>query len=634
MEFICYLGFGAWCLFIIRVSTFWFLNLLNMSIQRVLEEEILPFVRRPARYVGGEINSVEPGASEVNVLLSYPDLYEVGMSYLGIRLIYDLINRMDFCRAERTFAVAEDMESLMREKKLPLFSLESFRPAADFDLWGFSLQAELTYTNILNMLDLAGLPPRAEERSWPGSPLIMAGGIGAYNPEPLADFFDLFLIGDAEEGLRELLGAFRRLRREERGKEDLLRALVQEVPGWYAPALYRPRYFPGGRFSGLEPADASLPSSVKKRILKDLNLSAIRRPLVPITEVVHDRTVVEVMRGCPRGCRFCAAGWTGRPVREKSPETVAIQVREEMEQSGANEVSLLSLSSGDYRGIEPVLTELAPQLAARRIGISLPSLNVASVKSPLLEAVKLVRKSGVTMAPEAGSPRLQAVINKKLDPELLWRISREVRKMGWRLIKLYFMIGLPTETDDDIRGLAGMINRMAGWGGGLNVTISNFVPKAGTPFQWVSLSSPGELRRKQNLIRDLVRSRRVKLKFRRPELSLLEGVIARGDRRIGELIRAAWEEGARFDDWGEYFDPRKWETAWEKTGLDREFYQKFPYGHEEVLPWSHIETGVPRSILVKEAKKAVGEAGRNGEGRGDQGIRRSDDGRWKSEDAR
>jgi radical SAM superfamily enzyme YgiQ (UPF0313 family) len=365
------------------------------------------------------------------------------------------------------------------------------------------------------MLDLAGISPRAEDRPWPGVPLILAGGIGAYNPEPLADFFDLFLVGDAEEGLPELLAAFRRLRPGASGKEDLLRALVKEVPGWYAPALYRSRYSPGGKFAGLEPRDASLPRVVRKRVLADLNLSAIRRPLVPVTEVVHDRTVVEVMRGCPRGCRFCAAGWTGRPVREKSPETVALQVRGEMEQSGAREVSLLSLSSGDYRGIEPVLTELAPALAARGISISLPSLNVASVKNSLLQAVRLVRKSGVTMAPEAGSPRLQGVINKRLDPELLWRVGREVKKMGWRLIKLYFMIGLPTETDADIRALAGMINRMAGWGGGLNVTISNFVPKAGTPFQWERFSPPGELRRKQRLIRDLVRSRRVKLKFRR-----------------------------------------------------------------------------------------------------------------------
>ncbi len=583
-----------------------------MNIKKTVEEQILPFVRRPARYIGGEINSIFRPDAEVRLLLSYPDLYELGMSHHGLRIIYDIVNRLGWASAERAFAVWMDMEEVLLQNGIPLYSLESFTPAAEFDIWGFSLQVELTYTNIISMLDLAEFPRWASDRPWPDYPLLLGGGVGTFNPEPLAEFFDIFLIGDGEEAIVELLTAYKQLREQRKensgyGKKELLKSLVAAVPGLYAPALYEVEYDEDERFRAIHPIEPGIPERIERRILRDINSSRIDNPLVPVTETVHDRGVVEIMRGCKRGCRFCHAGWTGRPVRLKDEEVIIRQAEKLVDEAGFEEVSLLSLSTGDYPEIGELMGKLSPLLAEKKSRLSLPSLNVASVSEKMFEELTRIRKSGITLAPEAGSIRLQTVINKVLDVDSLFMAGRALKKLGWRTIKLYFMMGLPTETEEDIIDMAAIINRFSGWGGKLNVSISNYVSKPATPFQWTATESAESLIRKKGLLRSLIKSGKVKLKFHPVELSRLEGVFARGDRRLGRVLVAAREEGCRFDGWSECFDKKGWDRAFSRQGVDMDRYLSPGYRYDDPLPWDHIGTGVDKTVLIREAKKAFEE---------------------------
>lgn len=574
------------------------LTVRNCDLSRVLEEKVLPFVRRPGRYIGGETNTPAKLQAEVHLLLSYPDLYEVGMSNHALRLLFELVNRLPYAAAERTFAFWPDMAERAAAHGVPQYSLETFTPAGEFDIWGFSLAAELTYVNIPGMLAAAGVPLRAMDRSWPEHPLLLGGGPGAYNPEPLADFFDIFLIGDAEESLPELLAAYRDLRRESPDRRSLLRELAVRVGGLYVPELYR------SGAEGKVTAREGIPAFVPKRVLADLSASRLSDPLVPLIEVIHDRAVVEVMRGCRRGCRFCQAGWAGRPVREKAPEVAVDEALTQIDATGCDEVALLSLSSGDYRPIERVLAGVSSRLAGRRVNISMPSLNAASLTDGIFARLARGRRSGLTLAPEVATERLRRAINKPLPPGAVAEAIRQAHRLGWRRLKLYYMMGLPGEKQEDILALADQLNSLAALGGQLSVTVSNFVPKPQTPLQWAPQAPPEVISKRAGLLRGRLRARNVRLKFRNPWMSLVEGAISRGGRRTGDLIEAAWRRGAGFDDWQEKFRREIWEEALAETGLTVAGICSSLGRPGSPTPWDHIGGGVPREILVREALRA------------------------------
>jgi len=540
--------------------------------------------------------------------LAFPDVYEVGMSHLGIQILYHILNASPDIVCERVFAPWPDMENLLRDRNLPLCSLESSRPLKEFDLLGFSLQYELHYTEVLTMLDLAGIPLRATDRD-EKDPLIIGGGPCAMNPEPLADFFDLFVLGDGEEVVLEICREIIASRQRGETKEELLSRL-STLEGVYVPSFFRPEYEPDGRIKQIVPLKKDY-STVVRRVIHDLDRGAFpSRPILPFMEVIHDRLNVEVARGCTRGCRFCQAGMIYRPLRERSPRQISEWVKAGLESTGYDEVSLLSLSTGDYSCIEPLLSSILDQTREERVAISLPSLRVETLTPSLIQQIQEVRKTGFTLAPEAGTERLRRIINKGNTEEDLLSTIHRVFAASWRLVKLYFMIGLPTEEEEDLRGIVSLcqkalrVARQSKGSAQINVSISTFVPKSHTPFQWEPQSSTEEVQRRHRLLRQKLQRHGLRFKWADPRLSLLEGVFARGDRQLGGSLEVAHALGCRLDGWGEHFRYELWEEAFSRTGIDPSFYLRRRM-LDETLPWDHLDSRVSKYFLQEERKRAM-----------------------------
>jgi radical SAM family uncharacterized protein/radical SAM-linked protein len=571
----------------------------------VLKSDLLK-VEKPARYMGGEMGALKKEKAELRFVLAFPDVYEVGMSHLGLQILYGALNGLDWVAAERVYAPWPDMEDMLRSDGKELSTLESGLPLKNADIIGFTLQYELSYTNILNMLELSGIPLLAKERE-EGFPLILGGGPCACNPEPLADFFDAFLLGDGEEAVLEIAQAYREWREAGGAREALLDRL-SAIEGVYVPSLFAIDYDSSGRVESISPLKKGY-ETVRRRFVSDLgSVPYPTAPVVPFLKTIHDRISMEIARGCTRGCRFCQAGYIYRPVRERSPEQILEIIEQTLRNTGYDEISLLSLSTGDYSCIAPLLKSLMARYAEQRIAVSFPSLRVGTLTRELMEEVKKVRKTGFTMAPEAASERLRAVINKEISDEELLENAFEAYDAGWRLIKLYFMIGLPTETMEDVLGIAELAKKVKNMGkraggGEVNVSVSSFVPKAHTPFQWEPQISYEEILEKQQLLRHELKKRKLNFKWQDAPLSVLEGVFARGDRRLGRVLLKARELGCRFDGWGEHFSFGKWQEAFHATGIDPRFYHR-RRSLNEVLPWDHLDYGVSRKFLRGELSKS------------------------------
>ncbi len=577
-----------------------------MSELRARIERILPLVSKPARYLGNELNVIRKNHSLVKtkLVLAFPDVYEIGQSYTGFHILYHIVNKRPDALAERTFAPWPDMERLMRQEGIALFSLESATPLRCFDIVGFTLQHELNYTNILNMLDMAGIPLWARQRG-EQDPLVLGGGPCAFNSEPLADFFDAFVIGDGEEAIGEIIDSLQATKGVSRSER--LRQLAK-IEGVYVPALYRAEYDGEGNFKGIFPADPVAPEHILARVadLKRDNYSF--RPLVPLTQITHDRLSVEIMRGCTRGCRFCSAGMTYRPVRERPVADLVEQVRKGIDASGWEEVSLLSLSTSDYSRLGQLLSQLGPLLTSRRLVLSLPSIRMDNFTLKLARSIQGIRRTGLTFAPEAGTQRLREVINKNLDEKELLETIRTAYSAGWGSVKLYFMIGLPTETYEDLDGIVELVRKIVyigrqQGGKGLHLSISPFSPKPHTPFQWDAQDSLEQLKKKSYYLRDRIHWKSVRLKWREPEVSFIEAVFARGERKLSQVLWEAWKNGAKFDGWTDSFDFQRWMEAFQKVGIDP-YKEVGARPFDAPLPWDHISPGVTREFLRKERERA------------------------------
>ena len=579
-----------------------------------IKQRILPRVQKPARYTGGEWGEVKKDKKDVRVRVAFcfPDTYEIGMSNVGMRILYGVMNQMEGVWCERVFAPWGDMEEAMRQNSLPLWALESQDPVGDFDMIAFTIGYEMAYSNILNMLSLAGVPLHARERHDLKN-MVFAGGVCAFNPEPLADFIDFFSLGEGEDSTVEIVSLYDRAKAEGWSKDAFLHA-VAKIPGVYVPSFYRHEYNPDGTLAAVVPLEGA-PETVTKRIVEDLDSAYFpTKMIVPSTEIVHDRANLEVFRGCIRGCRFCQAGFSCRPVRKKSPEVLYRQAVETLEHSGNNEVTISSLSTSDYRGLKELTDALIPYCADNKINLSVPSLRADNFSRELMEKLQTVRKSGLTFAPEAGTQRLRDVINKNLTEEEILNTCTQAFSGGWNSVKLYFMLGLPTETDEDVLGIAELVYKIIqAWkenavnkkrGLRVHVATAYFVPKPHTPFQWEQQITPQEYLRRCKLLKSHFYSKSIEYDYHSPDLSRLEAVFARGDRRLGPVLEAAVASGARLDGWDEYFNYAKWFDAFRACGVDESFYTTRGYGEDELLPWDTIDVGVSKKFLLRERHRA------------------------------
>ncbi len=582
-----------------------------------LLQRILPTVQKPARYTGGEYNEIKKDLSDVRVRVAFcfRDTYEIGMSNVGMRILYGIMNDMDGVWCERVFAPWGDMEDAMDANHLPLWALESQDPVKEFDMIAFTIGYEMCYTNILNMLRLSGIPLHSKDRKGLKN-IVFAGGVCAYNPEPLADFIDFFSLGEGEEITREIISLYDRAKAEDWDKEQFLTE-VSKIDGVYVPSFYQHTYHEDGTLCAITPAP-NAPKKVTKRIVENLDTAYYpTKMIVPSTEIVHERANLEVFRGCIRGCRFCQAGFTYRPVRKKSPEVLYQQAVETLTDSGHNEITLSSLSTSDYRGLKELTDKLIPYCEANRINLSVPSLRADNFSRELMQKLQTLRKSGLTFAPEAGTQRLRDVINKNLTEEEILTTCANAFSGGWNNVKLYFMLGLPTETDEDVLGIADLVYKIIqSWkdnasnkkrGLRVHVATAYFVPKPHTPFQWEKQITPEEYLRRCRLLKDHFYSKSIEYNYHTPDISRLEAVTARGDRRLGAVIEMAMENGAKMDGWDEYFNYQAWLDAFEACGIDPDFYTIRGYGEDEVLPWDTIDVGVSKKFLLRERKQAYAE---------------------------
>lgn len=568
--------------------------------------QLLPHVSKPARYTGGEVNAVHKdlAAIQVRVALAFPDTYEVGMSHLGLKILYKVINEQPYAYAERVFAPWPDMGDLMRTRGVPLYALESYSPLQDFDMVGFTLQYELSYTNILYMLELANIPLLASGRT-EESPLIIAGGPCGFNVEPMADCLDAVALGEGEEVVLDILAVLREKKVLGLSRSETLGRLAQ-IPGVYVPSFYNAEYNPDETFKSLEIVKPDAGRVIKKRIIAELTAASIpTAPVVPYTDIVHDRVLLEIFRGCARGCRFCQAGMVYRPVREYTAATIMSAADEALKNTGYEEVSLTSLSTMDYSNIETLLPELVDKLSCCGVNVSLPSLRVDSFSVEMAALVTRLRKSGLTLAPEAGSQRLRDVINKQVTGDDLLQALRGAKKLGFRSAKLYFMIGLPTEVLSDLEEMVHLVTQAAGIMP-VTVSTSSFVPKPHTPFQWEPQASMHDLEEKQRYLRDSFRrDRRVKYNYHDASTSFFEAVFSRGDRRLGQVLIAAYCRGCRFDGWSEHFKFDTWMEAFAECKIDPTFYANRVRSLDEVFPWDHLSAGVDKDYLLQERQAAL-----------------------------
>ena len=578
-------------------------------------EKILPLVQKPGRYIGGELNSVIKDKEKVALRYAFcfPDSYEIGMSHLGMKILYSIANEREDVWCERVFAPWHDMEAQMRKHGIPLYALESGDAIKDFDLIAFTLMYELSYSNVLNMLDLAGLPVRAADRH-SLTPIVIGGGPCACNPEPMAEFFDIFSLGEGEEVYDELFDLLEECKKNGSSKEEFLRRAAK-IDGMYVPSLYDVEYNEDKTIKAVVPKNGA-PEKIRKRIVSELD--SVKYPdkfVVPYIEVVHDRVVHEILRGCIRGCRFCQAGFLYRPIREKSPDTINSQCRNLCDVTGYDEISLSSLSTSDYTQLEPLLDKLLEWTIPEKINIALPSLRVDNFSDELMEKLNKVRRSGLTFAPEAGTQRLRDAINKNVTEDEVLRTSRKAFEGGWTAVKLYFMLGLPTETFDDVAGIADLAqkvvdefyknpNKPKGKGVQVSISVASFVPKPFTPFQWEPQDTREMLLEKQAHLLSCVKTRKVNVSYHKVDISFLEGVFARGDRRLSKVIYYAWQHGCKFDGWDDSFLFDTWLEAFEQCGVDPLFYTSRKREFEEILPWDHLDYGIRKEFLISENKKA------------------------------